>query len=222
MPGINWPCNRRTWSFTAGEVQCRWKRGKFSISRSQKLADTIDSWICETAVSPGPSGSSSAPVTRPIAAFVPPRQGVAKPELAVYPNSFDIIDHIVLTAILLTSERNEWRISQSALSHAALQASLKAEIRGTLPPYSPPSEPRYRPPSADNEHPSPPLSSQQLRRPQSSSAVRPGTSSGLPPYHTIGRPSRRRWRRTLPQWVSVGFYYLVNCKTCYKPGVFLG
>lgn len=178
-----------TWSFTAGEIQCRWKRGRYSLSRSTTMSENLQSWICETTT----PGASTLPRTpKVIAAFFPPQPTVVKAELAVFPNSFDIIDHVVLTAILLISERNEWRISQSALSHAALQASLKAEIRGTLPPYSPPSEARYRPPSADNEPAAAASHSQQLRRPHSASAVRPGTSSGLPPYQTIGRSSRRR------------------------------
>ncbi|KIJ34308.1 hypothetical protein M422DRAFT_35145 [Sphaerobolus stellatus SS14] len=184
-----------TYSFVAGAVQCKWKRGRHShLSPSNSMTVTGDiasCWICESTVPTSTSTSSSTNgIPRMLAAFVPPQKLAFKAELAVFPNSFDVIDHIVLTAILLVTEKNEWRISQSALSHAALQASLKAEIRGTLPPYTP-SDGRYRPPSADNEPPPRPAS-QQLRRPHSAHAVRPGTSSGAPSNNTIGRFSRHR------------------------------
>lgn len=134
----------------------------------------MPAWQCEELPS-SQSSTSTASSGSPLAIFYPAQESLFKPELTVYPEGSTIVDHLLLTAILISAQRQEWRAAQSALSHVALEASLKTEMRGSGPNYHPPPNSRHRTPSSH------------LRRPHSAGTVRARRTppTDPPPYTSL-------------------------------------
>ncbi|KAF8515497.1 hypothetical protein BU17DRAFT_93501 [Hysterangium stoloniferum] len=180
-------------TFAAGAIKCKWKRAKSPTSQNWTTSRTwtASAWMCyetsppqpqQSPTASTPSSYASSQSAPPIAVFFPPQSGLVKSEVTIYPSASTIVDHIILTAILICAQKDEWRVAQSALSRTALEASLKAELRGTLPAYAPATSSRHRP------------SSSQLRRPHSANTVRPrrGPTPDPPPYTTMDDSNLRR------------------------------
>lgn len=163
--------------FVAGTKRCKWKKTTQVLSGSSGRL-CVGAWQCEELQS-SHSTTSTATSGSPLAIFYPSQESLFKPELTVYPDGSTIVDHLLLTAILISAQRQEWRVAQSALSHVALEASLKTEMRGLSPSYpQPPPSSRHRSTTA----------SSRIRRPQSAGTVRarrtPPTADP-PPYTSI-------------------------------------
>ncbi|KAF8521315.1 hypothetical protein JB92DRAFT_3111201 [Gautieria morchelliformis] len=180
-------------TFTAGTTRCKWKTGKHGFqsplqanggqSTASHLMNTSwQVWTCCEITTPSHgrrpnTGTSTSTGSPPVlAAFYPPQTGLIKSEITVFPGGEAIVDHVILTAILICARKDEWRTAQSTLTGTALEASLKAEIRGTLPPYIPVTADRYR-----VSAPRP------LRRPPSTSHARArhNTPPAPPPYTSV-------------------------------------
>ncbi|KAF8578911.1 hypothetical protein K439DRAFT_1638456 [Ramaria rubella] len=179
-------------TFVAGNVRCKWKSGKKGVQsifhkiEQPPIRAAINTssqvWTCYETTAPSTHspatghGSSSSAASAPVAVFFPPQVGLVKSELTVYPSGGAITDHIILTAILICARKDEWRTAQSTITRNTLEATLKAEMRGTLPPYIPDTAERYHVPS-----PRP------LRRPHSTSATRAryATPPDPPPYTSL-------------------------------------
>ncbi|GJJ15169.1 hypothetical protein Clacol_009444 [Clathrus columnatus] len=162
--------------FVAGTKRCRWKKTTQLLTGSLPSRSYGAAWQCEELPSTN-SSTSTASSGSPLAIFFPSQESLFKPELVVYPDGSMIIDHLLLTAILISVQKHEWRVAQSALSHIALEASLKTELR--------PSPPNYAPPSSSRHHHRP--NSSHLRRPHSASTVRSRRTppADPPPYTSI-------------------------------------
>ena len=88
--------------------------------------------------------SSPAPPSL-VARFAPPQPGLLKYELTIFPAAYPpytstpdgMVDTLVVTAILLTADKDEWRTRQSIMDARSLAAHFEAEARGVVPPYTP-------------------------------------------------------------------------------------
>ena len=80
-----------------------------------------------------------------LARFAPPQPGLLKYELTLFPAAYPpyastsdgMVDTLVVTAVLLASDKNEWRTRQSIMDARSLAAHFEAEARGVVPPYTP-------------------------------------------------------------------------------------
>ena len=80
-----------------------------------------------------------------LARFAPPQPGLLKYELTLFPAAYPayaptpdgMVDTLVVTAVLLASNKDEWRTRQSIMDARSLAAHFEAEARGVVPPYTP-------------------------------------------------------------------------------------
>jgi len=130
--------------FSAGDKRYKWKKAPYeSPVTFTALALTcyeIPSGSSSRSRSSRPSTSSgpfSPDSHKPIAEFFPPCSAWLKPELSIYKHGEDILDHLVLTALLMAADKEEWRNSDAtgAASREVLETRLRAEAQSSLPPY---------------------------------------------------------------------------------------
>lgn len=185
---------RSSRTFTAGTMHCKWKSGKGELpapddrrgeSVNSHVMGSSQAWTCSETKGPPrrrPSTSSST-IDPIIAIFYPPQVSLIKSEITIYAGGRAIVDHVILTAILICARKDEWRTVQSTLTRATLEASLKAEIHNTLPPpYNPTAADRYRVSSP-----------RAVRRLQSANVARGAqhTPPAPPPYTSVDDISLR-------------------------------
>lgn len=80
-----------------------------------------------------------------LARFAPPQPGLLKYELTLFPAAYPpnsptpdgMVDTLIVTAVLLASDKNEWKTRQSIMDAQSLAAHFEAEARGDVPPYTP-------------------------------------------------------------------------------------
>lgn len=93
---------------------------------------------------PGKTPTPAPPVL--LARFAPPQRGLTHNEIAFYPALFfsndktkdlHTLESLLVSAILLTVGKGEWKEVQSVVDAPALQAVFVAEAAGEVPPYTP-------------------------------------------------------------------------------------
>ena len=80
-----------------------------------------------------------------LARFAPPQPGLLNYELTIFPAAYPpytptvdgVADTIVVTAVLLATDKHEWRTRQSIIDAQSLAVHFDAEARGVIPPYTP-------------------------------------------------------------------------------------
>ncbi len=80
-----------------------------------------------------------------LARFAPPQPGLLNYELTLFPPAYPpytptpdgVVDTIVVTSVLLATDKLEWRTRQSIIDAQSLAVHFEAEARGVIPPYTP-------------------------------------------------------------------------------------
>jgi len=80
-----------------------------------------------------------------LARFAPPQPGLLNYELTLFPPAYPpytptpdgVVDTIVVTCILLATDKHEWKTRQSIIDAQSLAIHFEAEARGVIPPYAP-------------------------------------------------------------------------------------
>lgn len=124
-----------------------------------------------------------------LARFAPPQPGLLNYELTLFPPAYPpyaptpdgMVETIVITSILLATDKHEWRTGQSIIDVQSLAVHFGAEARGVIPPYTP-RAPRTirtseRPRTAEER-----IMDQYV-------LTMNGTLRPLPPYHLSSVPS---------------------------------
>ena len=147
----------RFWTFTAGDQTLKWR-----------TAGGIEVWwLCQY----------QSPIDSLAASYMPRTQssGLRNGVLRVSESALDIVDTIFLSLILLTTGSTEWRTVKSPYTKETLEASLRSDATGSLPPYIP---------LLDS-----PTPRRAVRRPTTRTPRRPRTAGATPYADSINPPA---------------------------------
>lgn len=108
-----------------------------SSGESNQLGDTFPLVLRSLLREPAPPSL--------LARFAPPQPGLFNYELTLFPPAYppytptpdSMVDTIVVTSILLATDKREWRTRQSIIDVQSLAVHFEAEARGVIPPYTP-------------------------------------------------------------------------------------
>lgn len=146
-----------SWIFTAGDRTLKWKQASASGGW----------WTCHYQ---GPTNS--------LAANYVPRMlssGLRNGELRVSETALEFVDTIILSLVLLTTKNAEWKTVKSPYTKETLEASLRSDATGSLPPYIP---------QLDTPNPRRSVRRSTVRRPR-----RPQTAGARPYADSINPPA---------------------------------
>lgn len=140
-------CKRRTFTFKVDGSLYTWENG--ADSPGKIFIDAPKPWRCvltsldrtratsldespKSPIAPEPRVGTSESV---IARFVPPQHGRGQGEFILFTATHHVVA-LLISALLLVSKPDDWKYSQSAIPPGQLQAMLRSDISGDLPPYA--------------------------------------------------------------------------------------